>query len=63
MVCIDSGDYPAGLERGKIYRILPDPEAAGQGFRRVIDESGEDYLYPADLSEPIRLSPRLRSML
>jgi len=47
-VCIDNTDYPASLELHKIYRVLPDPDAAVDGDWRIIDESGEDYLYPAD---------------
>lgn len=46
-VCINNAEYPASLERHKIYRVLPDEEAARDGDIRVIDESGEDYLYPA----------------
>jgi hypothetical protein len=46
-VCINNTEYPASLERHKIYRVLPDEEAACDGDIRVIDESGEDYLYPA----------------
>lgn len=46
-VCIHNADYPAALELHKIYQILPDENAAGDGDLRVIDESGEDYLYPA----------------
>jgi len=47
-VCINNSDYPASLELHKIYRVLPDEDAAADGDLRVIDESGEDYLYPAD---------------
>jgi len=47
-VCIDNTDYPVALERHKIYRVLPDTDAAEDGDVRVIDESGEDYLYPAE---------------
>ena len=47
-VCIDNRGYPASLELHKIYRVLPDEEAAADGDIRVIDESGEDYLYSAD---------------
>ena len=46
-VCIDNTGYPASLERYKIYRVLPDEETARDGDLRVIDESGEDYLYLA----------------
>jgi len=46
-VCIDNSGYPASLELHKIYRVLRDEEAAQDGDLRVVDESGEDYLYPA----------------
>jgi len=44
-LCIDNADYEASLIRGKVYRILPDPRAARDDFVRIIDESGEDYLF------------------
>lgn len=46
-VCVKNDDYEAALERNKIYVVLPDREAEKDGDVRVIDESGEDYLYPA----------------
>jgi len=46
-VCINNAEYPASLERHKIYQVLSDEEAARDDDIRVIDESGEDYLYPA----------------
>lgn len=46
-VCINNADYPASLEVHKIYRVLSDDDAAMDGDLRVVDESGEDYLYPA----------------
>jgi hypothetical protein len=55
VVCIDSGHYPASLERHKIYRALPDEDAEAEGDIRIIDESGEDYLYPASFFVPIDL--------
>jgi hypothetical protein len=54
-VCIRSDGYPASLERLKLYRILPDPEAAKHHQVRVVDESGDDYLYPADYFVIVRL--------
>ncbi len=45
--CLNNAEYPASLELHKIYRVLPDEDAAADGDLRVIDESGEDYLYPA----------------
>jgi len=47
VVCINNKDYPASLELHKIYRVVPDEDAAAADDLRVIDESGEDYLYPA----------------
>jgi hypothetical protein len=48
VVCINNAEYPASLELHKIYRVVPDEDAAVDGDLRVIDESGEDYLYPAE---------------
>ena len=47
-ICIDNSEYPVSLELHKVYRVLPDEEANLDGDLRIIDESGEDYLYPAD---------------
>ena len=55
VVCIRNDGYPASLEPHKIYRVLPDNDAAADGDLRVIDESGEDYLYPASYFAAIRL--------
>ena len=54
-VCLNNTDYPASLELHKIYRVISDEEAALDGDIRVIDESGEDYLYPADFFAAIEL--------
>ena len=54
-VCIDNAKYPASLELHKIYRVIPDADAAQDGDIRVIDESGEDYLYPADWFALVKL--------
>jgi hypothetical protein len=43
------------LDLRRVYRLLPDDTAAAQGYLRVVDESGEDYLYPADYFAPIQL--------
>lgn len=47
-ICIDNSHYPASLELHKVYRVVPDEDAERDGDLRIIDESGEDYLYPAD---------------
>jgi hypothetical protein len=43
------------LEPRKVYHVLRDPSAAREGYARVIDESGEDYLYPAEYFVPVKL--------
>ena len=53
VVCLKSEGYEASLEIHKIYRVLPDPEAEKDGDLRIIDESGEDYLYPKEWFVPI----------
>ena len=45
-LCIDNGGYPESLEVRKVYVVLPDERAAANNYVRVIDETGEDYLYP-----------------
>ena len=54
-ICVDNSEYPASLELHKIYRVLPDKDAQTDGDMRIIDESGEDYLFPADYFIPIEL--------
>ncbi len=48
VVCVKNQDYPASLELRKLYQVVADPKAAEHHQIRVIDESGEDYLYPDD---------------
>jgi hypothetical protein len=62
-VCVNNSDYPASLELHKIYRVLPDKDAAIDGDLRVIDESGEDYLYPADRFVPIAVPEAVQKSL
>jgi hypothetical protein len=47
-VCVDNDGYEASLERNKIYVVVPDRDAEKDGDIRVVDESGEDYLFSAD---------------
>lgn len=60
VVCIDNDGYPASLEKRKIYVMLRDSEAEQHGLLRVIDESGDDYLYPKALFRLIELPELLR---
>ncbi|MCG8380479.1 MAG: hypothetical protein MI865_13535 [Proteobacteria bacterium] len=48
VICIKNDDYLASLEVRKLYQIVSDPDAENSGQLRVIDESGEDYLYPKE---------------
>jgi hypothetical protein len=57
VVCVKNDDYPASLELRKIYQFMRDSAAARLGMLRVVDESGEDYLYPDDYFVTIRLTP------
>jgi len=59
VVCIKNEGYSASLEPRKIYRAVPDGGAAIHRLIRVVDESGEDYLYPADYFAPITLPETL----
>lgn len=60
VVCLDNEGYAASLERRKIYVALPDPDAEKHGMLRIIDESGEDYLYPKTSFSPITLTDALK---
>lgn len=60
LLCVNNDDYPVSLEVRKVYRSIPDASAAARNFVRVIDESGEDYLYPADLFVPIEVPSTAR---
>ena len=62
-VCINNAGYPASLELHKIYRVLPDDSANCEGDLRIVDESGEDYLYPASCFSPISVSAELEASL
>jgi len=62
-VCVNNSEYPASLELHKIYRVLPDEDAAIDGDIRVVDESGEDYLYPADYFVAVELPQELKESL
>ena len=62
-VCVNNEEYPASLELHKIYRVIPDEDAASDGDLRVIDESGEDYLYPAAWFVFVELPPSVARSL
>ena len=55
VVCIKNDDYPASLEVRKLYPRIPDADAEQHGQVRIVDESGEDYLYPEEYFRAIEL--------
>jgi hypothetical protein len=61
-LCIENKDCN-DLEKRKIYQLLPDDEAAKEGYIRVIDESGEDYLYPQSYFVIVPLPPEAQEAL
>jgi hypothetical protein len=55
VVCISNKGYSASLELRKLYQVVPDEQAAKLGQIRVVDESGQDYLYPEQYFAPVQL--------
>ena len=54
-MCVSNAGVPASLELRKVYRLVSDLAAASEGLVRVVDESGEDYLYPDKFFVPIEV--------
>lgn len=54
-LCIKNSEYPVSLELRKVYQVIPDERSEKHGLIRVIDESGEDYLYPKYFFIPVEL--------
>jgi len=65
-LCVDNTDYKASLILGKVYRIIPDQDAAKDDLIRIVDESGEDYLYHKShfvfVDFPRSIAKRIRSL-
>ena len=55
MVWVNNKGYPASLELRKLYQMIPDEQAAKLGQIRIVDESGENYLYPEQYFAPVQL--------
>ena len=62
-ICLDNTGYEASLKTGKLYRILPVADGSSHGYIRVIDESGEDYLYTSDRFFPLTLPQAVKEAL
>lgn len=62
-LCLRNKGYEASLEPRKFYEAVPDVDAASHGQVRIIDESGEDYLFPASYFASVKVSPTVRKLL
>jgi hypothetical protein len=62
-VCLQNSGFPASLEVRKLYPFLKDPEAEAHDLIRVIDESGEDYLYPSKFFRKLSLPSDIQRAL
>jgi hypothetical protein len=63
LLCVDNMGYKASLEVRKLYETIPDEDAERHNQVRVIDESGEDYLYPFRFFAPVRLSMQRKNRI
>ena len=63
VVCVKNDGYPASLELRKLYSAIPHKAADKAGLIRVVDESGEDYLYPTDYFLPVKLSQAIQKVV
>ena len=63
VVCVRNEGFEASLSVRKLYRVLPDAEAETKSLIRVVDESGEDYLYPEELFAPVEVTKDTASAL
>ena len=62
-ICLNNAGYPASLEVGKLYRVIPDEEASAEGYLRVVDESGEDYAFAANRFYIVQLPAKVEEAL
>jgi len=62
-VCLSNAGYAASLEVRKLYPVISDPASLRLGLLRVVDESGEDYLYPTDRFGQIELPQRIATAI
>jgi len=63
LLCVCNDDYQASLEVRKLYPAVPDPKAEKLEMVRVVDETGSDYLYPADYFVALRLPQSVKKAL
>jgi hypothetical protein len=63
VICINNEGYEASLEKGKVYQYVEDTIAEKRDFIRVVDESGEDYLFPKEFFVAIQLPREVEKAL
>ena len=63
VLCVRNKNYAASLELGKVYLVIEDVAATRRGFLRIVDESGEDYLYPKNYFVSIKLPKAAEGVL
>ena len=62
-ICIHNGEYAGTLQLRKVYEVIEDPIAIKRHFIRVVDESGEDYLYPQSWFVPVTVPENVEQLL
>jgi hypothetical protein len=62
-ICIHNGEYAGTLELRKVYEVLDDASAEKRHYMRIIDESGEDYLYPQSWFVPVAVPENVEQLL
>jgi hypothetical protein len=60
VVCLANEGNEASLQLWKIYKVIRDDDAKSEGFLRIVDESGEDYLFPEENFAPIELPAKIK---
>lgn len=63
VVCIHNEGFEASLLPRRLYRVLPDPKAEAESLVRVVDETGEDYLYPKENFAPVEVTQEIAAAL
>jgi hypothetical protein len=63
IICLSNEGYEASLETRKLYKVVPDVKAEKRGMLRVVDESGEDYLYPAHQFAALAVPQKVEELL
>jgi hypothetical protein len=63
LLCVDNEGYSASLEIRKLYEMIPDKETERHNQVRIIDESGEDYLYPSKFFAPVKLPMQTKNRI